>query len=232
MKDLIKLIITLYYKIKYFNSVKISLKSRIYGKNEFSGNNSIGMNTYFINSKIGFGSYIGSASCFTGVVIGKYCSVGNNVSTVSATHPITPNVSSHPCFYSTKKQAGYTFVKNDKFKEIVFVDEENSIVASIGNDVWIGNNVIILGGIKIGDGAVIATGAVVTKDVEPYTVVGGVPAKLIKKRFTDEQIKFLLNFKWWEKPFEWLANNADNFDNIEKFIKINNDIPEGDTVNE
>lgn len=91
----------------------------------------------------------------------------------------------------------------------------------IGNDVWIGNNVCIKQGITIGDGAIIATGAVVTKNVLPYTIYGGVPAKLIKKRFTDEQIEELLKIKWWDWNIEKikLATINNDFDNIDSFIK-------------
>ena len=72
---------------------------------------------------------------------------------------------------------------------------------------------------RIGDGAIVAAGAVVTKDVEPYTIVGGVPAKQIRKRFTDEEIEFLLSFKWWEKDVAWIAANASKFENIKDFME-------------
>lgn len=70
----------------------------------------------------------------------------------------------------------------------------------IGNDVWIGNSVTIMPGIKIGDGSILATNAVITKDIEPYTIVGGNPGKLIRKRFDDETIQKLLELKWWDWP--------------------------------
>lgn len=75
----------------------------------------------------------------------------------------------------------------------------------IGNDVWIGRESIIMPGVKIGDGAIIAACSVVTKDVEPYSVVGGNPARFIKKRFNDELIELLLEFKWWDLPPEKLV---------------------------
>ncbi len=75
----------------------------------------------------------------------------------------------------------------------------------IGNDVWFGRNCVVMPGVKIGDGAIVAAHSVVTKDVEPYSVVGGNPARFIKKRFDDELIELLLRFKWWDLPPDELA---------------------------
>ena len=78
---------------------------------------------------------------------------------------------------------------------------------TIGNDVWIGYEAVILSGVTIGDGAIIGARAVVTKDVPPYTIVGGVPAKPIRKRFSDETISALLTERWWDWPEEKIARN-------------------------
>ena len=82
-------------------------------------------------------------------------------------------------------------------------DNKGDIV--IGNDVWIGYEAVIMAGVTIGDGAIIGTRAVVTKDVPPYTIVGGVPAKLIRKRFPDDVIERLLSLKWWDLPPETVS---------------------------
>ena len=79
-------------------------------------------------------------------------------------------------------------------------------------------------GVTIGDGAIIAANALVTKDVVPYSIVGGVPAKHIKWRFDESQRDFLINFKWWDKPVEWIKENADSFDEINSFILNNGEI--------
>ncbi len=92
----------------------------------------------------------------------------------------------------------------------------------IGNDVWIGANVLILDGVTIGNGAIIAAGAVVTKDVPPYAVVGGVPAKIIKYRFNKEEIDFLEQLKWWEKDEKWLTEYGKYFNNVELLKNILN----------
>ena len=89
----------------------------------------------------------------------------------------------------------------------------------IGNDVWIGTGAILLDGVTIGNGAIVAAGAVVNKDVPPYAVVGGVPAKIIKYRFSEEIVKKLEESRWWEKEESWLLKNAEKFSNIEIFLK-------------
>lgn len=86
---------------------------------------------------------------------------------------------------------------------------DNKVNIVVGNDVWIGYQAVILSGVTIGDGAIIGTRAVVTKDVEPYTIVGGVPAKPIRKRFSDDTIHKLLELKWWDWPKEKIAQNID-----------------------
>ncbi len=86
-------------------------------------------------------------------------------------------------------------------------DNKGDII--IGNDVWIGYEAVILSGVTIGDGAIIGTRAVVTKDIPPYTIVGGVPAKLIRKRFDDALIARLLELKWWDWPEERIKANLE-----------------------
>lgn len=98
-------------------------------------------------------------------------------------------------------------------------DNKGDIV--IGNDVWIGYEAVVMAGVTIGDGAIIGTRAVVTKDVPPYTIVGGVPAKHIRKRFNDETIKRLLALKWWDWPIEKIRRHLEDIQsgNLEKLIQ-------------
>ncbi len=154
--------------------------------------------------------YIQHGGVITNASIGSFCSIGPNVRINPGNHPIH-FVSTFPAFYSTRKQCQITFAKENIF------DESGKV--TIGNDVWIGANAIILDNISVGDGAVIAAGAVVNKDVEPYTIVGGVPAKPIKKRFSDEEIKQLIGFKWWDKDLDWLQENYRLFHNKEAFFE-------------
>lgn len=90
------------------------------------------------------------------------------------------------------------------------LDSQSKGDTIIGNDVWIGNSVTIMPGVKIGDGAIIATNTVVTKNVEPYTIVGGNPAVVIRKRFDEETINALLKIKWWDWDIEKITRNAKN----------------------
>jgi lipopolysaccharide transport system ATP-binding protein len=91
----------------------------------------------------------------------------------------------------------------------------------IGNDVWIGEHALILPGVQIGDGAVIAAGSVVTKNVSDYEIVGGVPARHIRNRFTDEQIRELKRIKWWDWPLDKIKENYQllQSSNIDEFIE-------------
>ncbi|MFC2097905.1 CatB-related O-acetyltransferase, partial [Bacteroidota bacterium] len=118
-------------------------------------------------------------------------------------------VSTHPAFYSKQKQARITFAEKQYFEEYEKI--------LIENDVWLGANVIIVDGVKIGNGAMIGAGAVVTKDVPPYAIMGGVPAKIIKYRFEKDKIDFLQKSEWWNKDIDWLKKNYQLFHNIQKF---------------
>ncbi|NCC18133.1 MAG: CatB-related O-acetyltransferase [Bacteroidia bacterium] len=113
-------------------------------------------------------------------------------------------------FYSLLKQTGTTFAEYQNFEEI-----KPKIV--IGNDCWIGDRVYLIGGVNVGDGAVILSGAVVTKDIPPYSIVGGVPARVLKYRYDEETINYLLKVKWWNKPIDWIKNNWELFSDMDKF---------------
>lgn len=207
-----------YYKWAYYSkNVKIGKKVLLDTRIVFEGYNVIGDNTEVASSKIGLGTYIADKSIIKKAIIGRYCSIGSGVQTGLGVHPSTGFVSSHPSFYSTKKQAGFSFVDKDIFKEHLFIDAEGKYVVQIGNDVWVGNNVIIMDGIKIGDGAIIASGSVVTKDVVPYTIVGGIPAKFIKPRFDEQQVEKLLATKWWNWSMEKIKANSSLFESVELF---------------
>ena len=183
---------------------------------ELEGNNRFSKGTKLFDCKIGKGSYFNTGTELHHVTIGRYCSIGSNVKAIIGRHPTSQFVSTHPAFYSIKKQSGFTYVGMNKFEEYLYVKEQYS--GGIGNDVWIGSDARFMGGVQIGDGAIVAAGAIVTKDVPPYAIVGGVPACVIKYRFDTIKVEKLLNIQWWKKDEEWIVKHSEYFEDIDKFL--------------
>lgn len=173
--------------------------------------NTLYQNVSLNNVTLGDFSYLASGCIFANCTIGKFCSIGPDVHAGLGIHPTRNFVSTHPLFFSTQKQTQISFADKEYFNEHAQI--------TIGNDVWIGARAIIIDGVTISDGAIIAAGAVVTKDVPPYAIVGGVPAKLIRYRFTDDQIQKLLEIQWWNKEYQWLRKHFKKFHNIENFLQ-------------
>ena len=189
-------------KTKFFSIIKNSV---------FEGENKIGRFCNVNNSYFGYKTYVGSECKIINTKIGKYTSIGSGVKIIFGRHPTSVYVSTHPCFYSNKVNPN---IINSNFKEIIYLDNFNKYCVFIGNDVWIANGATILDGVKIGDGAIIAANALVTKDVKPYSIVAGVPAKIIKHRFNSEEINFLLKLTWWNKDKNWFLKYSQYFYNI------------------
>jgi acetyltransferase-like isoleucine patch superfamily enzyme len=150
------------------------------------------------NSEINSYSYLGNNCLVQNTTIGKFCSIANDVCIGLGKHPLD-NFSTATIFYRKKNTLNISLVdKNLSFEEYSKI--------TIGHDVWIGARVIILDGVTIGNGAVIAANSVVSKDIPPYAVVGGIPAKTIKYRFDEEKIKKLTDSKWWELELQEIKN--------------------------
>jgi acetyltransferase-like isoleucine patch superfamily enzyme len=188
-------------RLKYNNpSIKITGKVSVSKSSKFGRNNYLALNASVINSSLGDLSYVGANSFIQNAAVGKFTCIGPDVLIGLATHPVKEFISIHPVFYSKAEQSGITFANEQYFNDYA--------PCTIGHDVWIGARAVIPGGISIGNGAVVASGAVVTKDVPPYAIAGGVPAKIIKYRFTPAEIDQLENLKWWDKDLQWLKANA------------------------
>lgn len=183
-------------------SFRASFLSYVDAKSSFAGFNRLSVGTIVVDSKIGRGSYIGGGrvqSCD----MGSFCSIGARTRIGGLGRHPTNWISTHPAFYSPLAQAGITFCDKSHFTELSRVQ--------VGNDVWIGAGSMVLDGVRIGDGAIIAAGAVVTRDVEPYAIVGGVPARVIRYRFDAASIAQLLELRWWDWPLDQLRQASHLF---------------------
>jgi acetyltransferase-like isoleucine patch superfamily enzyme len=148
----------------------------------------------------------------TKLIIGKFCSIAENVTFMLGGEHKTDWVTTYPfnaLMSSFSHIKGHPATKGD---------------ITVGNDVWIAQGARIMSGVTVGDGAVIGAGAVVTKDVPPYAIVGGVPAKVIKYRFDKKKIKFLLKMRWWDLSDELLVSAVEilqskNIDALIDFYK-------------
>lgn len=156
-------------------------------------------------------TFVQSGSTINCAVIGKFCSIASGVHIGLGQHPLKW-VSTHPAFYSKTQPIAVTFAEKDEFEPF-----QKTV---IGHDVWIGRNALIRDGVKVGTGAVIAAGAVVVNDVEPYAVVGGVPAKAMQFRFDPSLVQKLLDTQWWDMPFEWLRANHHLLSRPEEFVAL------------
>lgn len=185
----------------------------------------INRNCAIADSEIGFGSYLNQNDVVKNARIGKFCCISWNVTIYGESKHNYQAPSMYTSFH-WKHVFGETITSGGVGKQGATI---------IGNDVWIGNGAIIINGVTIGDGAVIGAGAVVTKDVPPYTVVAGVPAKPIKKRFEEDIIKRLEKIHWWDWPKDEISkheqllrietlsdSNLRKMEQIQSEIEINN----------
>lgn len=221
MKSSIRSLLYWYSQKKY----KVDKTCKIWPSKNISninceGYNTIGKDARVNNVIIGYASGISSGSEFVDTMIGRYSALAPGVKVVRGQHPTSLFVSIHPAFYSLKKQYGFTYIDKQKFNEFRYVDENKKYSVKIGNDVWISSNVTLLEGINIGDGAIVAAGAVVTKDVPPYSIVGGVPAKVIRYRFSEDDISFLQKIEWWNKDRAWIRKYSNYFEDIAKLKEV------------
>lgn len=155
----------------------------------------------FYRGKIGKYSYIGNNSFVSDTDIGSFTSISTDCYIGGTSHP-TDWVSTSPVFHKWENIMKKNFARHEFeiFKR-----------TTIGNDVWIGNRVMIKAGVKISDGAVVGMGSIVTKDIGPYEIWAGNPARLIRKRFDDETIDAFEKMKWWKWDDNTIEKYADKF---------------------
>jgi len=178
------------------------------------GNTFIGMSSCI--NRCDIGRYIGLAyfSYIADTNIGNYCTFGSRISVGAFSHP-TDNLTVHEIGYrNTLESYGDTVLQEDTPSYI----NERAKKTIIGNDVWVGDNSVVIKGVQISNGAIVAAGSIVTRDVAPYSIVAGNPARHIRMRFPDKVIERLLLTNWWEYSMQELSDVP--FDDIDKSLEI------------
>ena len=197
-------------KILYiYNKILKKIRGSAIKDSSIDSTSKIESGTAFINSSISKHSFIGYDCSFNNVEVGSFCSIANKVTVGGTAHPMH-FVSTSPVFLSHKDSV------KAKFADHVYLPQ---VRTCIGHDVWIGEGALIKAGVNIGTGAVIGMGSVVTKDVPPYSIVGGNPSKVIRMRFDEKVISELLKSKWWEGSEKYLKKHGKLFNDPEVFLQ-------------
>ena len=173
----------------------------------------VGARTRMLESALGDYSYIVQDGEITYSRIGKFCSIASHVRINPGNHPMWRPSQSHFTYRSSRYWA-------DAEDDTEIFEWRRGQTVEVGHDVWIGHGAVVLAGNSVGTGAVVAAGAVVTTDVAPYTIVAGVPARPVRRRFTEEQERALARVVWWDWSHEALREALPDFRNlpIESFL--------------
>lgn len=199
---------------------------RVIGELRYEAPICLGYEVTFLGPcSVGAFTYMNNVNVFTNCSIGRYCSLGHDILVGPGQHEVSC-LSTHPfindlgdiaglrCFEEYRRIAGDRPLGAEAQRRQL----EFECPTRIGNDVWIGSRAIIMNGLTIGDGAVIGAGAVVTKNVEPYSIVVGVPARVTRRRFPDNIIETLLELKWWQRDLSVIRNRVD-YSNVAQVIE-------------
>lgn len=198
------------------SGIRLDLRSLVSRECVLEAPVAIGPRVKLIGCKLGRGSYISGDCRLSAVKFGRFCSVGSQLHVADGRHPTRDWASSHPAFFSTREQAGFTFADRDVYEELQRCQDGWAL--DVGHDVWIGDRVTVLAGLRIGTGAVIGAGSVVTRDVEDYTIVAGVPAHVVGRRCSREEAMELLGTAWWERDLQWLRSHWSEFRTVRSLL--------------
>lgn len=178
----------------------------------FGGGVSLAAGTRLHRTRIGRYSYVARDALVANARIGAFCSIGPEVLIGLGRHPARCFVSTHPAFYVPQNASTLSLVAESRFPE--------TATTVVGNDVWLGARAMLMDGVRVGDGAIVGAGAVVTRDVPPYVIVGGAPARPIGRRFDDDIIRFLLELRWWDRDLDWIRTHAALFDDVDRLRSV------------
>jgi phosphonate metabolism protein (transferase hexapeptide repeat family) len=188
----------------------IDPSSRVY-LSEIGAWTEIGPNSHIVESTFGDYSYVASDVEIIYSDVGKFCSIASHACINPGNHPMW-RVTQH---HLTYRRIQYGF---DEVDDEAFFDWRRAARCVVGHDVWIGHGATIVAGVSVGTGAVVGAGAVVTHDVPPYTIVAGVPARPIRKRFGDEVIEKLVAIAWWDWDRPTLEQRFADLMDVESFV--------------
>lgn len=189
--------------LKHLFNPRVSCLAFVSSNNQIDAKTTIFRGVKIKGSSVGAYTYIGANTDVENATIGKFCSISDHCRIGMGGHNIR-QLSTSPIFTEARNGTKFQWVEKD-------VNSVPRKYVVVGNDVLIGSHALIQGDVTIGDGAVIGTGAVVTKDVPPYAIVGGVPARVIKYRFPEDVIERLLELKWWDKDENELRKHIELF---------------------